>query len=182
MVFPEPLGLTFAEYLDLEARSERRHELVRGRVHLMIGGSLRHELLTARLTYLLTAGLDSGPLRVLPHNRKLVVTNRNVRYPEILVNCGKAADDQYDNDAEYLVEVVSPNNGRQELAEKLAEYTSLPSAKQYLLLNPDTREVKLYQRHDLGWSEREVSGRIRFADVDVDLDALYDYVDGMAGG
>ena len=43
-------------------------------------------------------------------------------------------------------------------------------------------EVKLYQRHDLGWSEREVSGRIRFADVDVDLDALYDYVDGMARG
>jgi Uma2 family endonuclease len=125
--------------------------------------------------------LEGGPCRVFPHNRKLVVTNGIVRYPDILVNRGKVADDQYENDADYLVEVVSPSNGRQELAEKLAEYTSLPSAKQYLLLNPDTREVRLHQRHDLGCSEREVSGHVRFADVDIDLDALYDHVDSVSG-
>jgi Uma2 family endonuclease len=181
MVLPEPLGLTFAEYLDLEARSDRRHEFVRGQVRLLTGGTLRHELLTARLTYLLTAGLDGGSCRVFPHNRKLLVTNGNVRYPDILVNCGKSAHEQYENDADYLVEVVSPSNGRQELAEKLAEYTWLPGAKQYLLLNPDAGEVRLYQRHDLGWSEREVAGRLRFADVDIDLDALYDHVNSMSG-
>ncbi len=181
MVFPEPIGLTFADYLQFEDNSSRRHELVRGQVRLMTGGSLRHELLTARLTYLLTAGLDGGPCRVLPHNRKLLVTNGNVRYPDIMVACSKAADDQYENDADYLVEVVSPSNGRQELAEKLAEYTSLPTSKQYLLLNPDTREVRLYQRHDLGWSEREVYGVVHFAGVDVDLDALYQHVDSMSG-
>jgi len=98
------------------------------------------------------------------------------------VNCAKASHDQYENDAEYLVEVVSPSNSRQDLAEKVAEYTSLPSAKQYLVLNPDTRQATLYQRHDLGWSEREVSGVIRFAEVDVDLDALYDHVDHAAAG
>jgi Uma2 family endonuclease len=172
--------MTLAEYLEFENRSERRHEFVRGQVKLMTGGGVRHELLTARLAYLVTAGLDGGPCRVLPHNRRLRVTNGNIRYPDLLVNCGKIADDQYEDDADYLAEVVSPSNSRQDLAEKLAEYTSLPSAQQYLVLDPNTREARLYQRHDLGWSEREVSGVISFAGVELDLDAVYDHVDRMA--
>lgn len=171
-----------AEFLEWERTQDRRHEFVRGEVRLMTGGSARHEWLVRRVDRLLGDVYDEsdGPCRAFAHNRKLVMAEA-IRYPDVFVVCGPQADDQYEDDADYIVEVLSPSTAKVDLTEKLHEYGGLRSIKQYLVLDPDARSALLYEKHDLGWHVREASGTVDFAGMSLDLDAVYDWVDARSG-
>lgn len=176
MSTPAELHVSLPEFLAWE--QERRHEYVGGEVRLITGGSARHEALVRRIDRLLGDVYDetAGPCRVYSHNRKLVMAE-SVRYPDVMVVCGPQADAQYENDADFLVEVLSPSTAKVDLSEKLHEYAALRSIKEYMVLDPDQRRVVVYARHHLGWPVREVKGVVEFAGVSIDLDAAYDWVD-----
>lgn len=172
--------LTVAEYLKFEELSERRHELIRGEVRLMSGGSERHDLLTQAINLRLLRTLWGGPCRVFPHNRKLLAPDGNVYYPDLMVTCSASADPRYENDARWLFEVLSPSNKRAELDDKLEHYTGLPSLQAYVTLDPETRAVTVYQRHDLGWRSLMLAGgMLDLGEVSLDIDAVYDEVDAI---
>jgi Uma2 family endonuclease len=170
-VSAQPTGglMTLAEYLTFEDLSEVRHELVRGQVRLMTGGTERHDLLVNAINVQLVQGLRGGPCRVFPHNRKLLTADGNVYYPDILVNCAPAADRRYENDAVLVVEVLSPSNSRDELDDKLEHYLGLASLRVYMTVDPESGAVTIYERHDLGWRSRMATRR---ADVKIDGFAL----------
>jgi Uma2 family endonuclease len=179
---PAELHVSLAEFLAWEQEQDRRHEYVRSEVRLMTGGSARHEALVRRIDRVLGDVYDEapGPCRVYSHNRKLVMAE-SVRYPDVMVVCGPQADAQYEDDADYLVEVLSPSTAKVDLSEKLHEYAALRSIKEYMVLDPDVRRVVVYERHELGWHVREVKGTTTFAGVTVDLDAAYEWVDARTG-
>ena len=182
MSTPAELHVSLPEFLAWEQEQDRRHEYRRGDVRIMTGGSARHEMLVRRIDRLLGDVYDTaaGPCRVFSHNRKLVMAE-SVRYPDVLVVCAPQADSQFEDDADYLVEVLSPSTAKVDLSEKLHEYAALASIKQYLVLDPDARSVTLFERHELGWHAREVKGTLSFAGVDIDLDGAYDWVDMRTG-
>jgi len=178
MSTPAELHVTLPEFLAWEQGQDRRHEYVRGEVQLMTGGSARHEALVRRIDRLIGDVYDDapGPCRVYSHNRKLVMAE-SVRYPDVMIVCGPQADAQYEDDADYLVEVLSPSTAKVDLSEKLHEYAALRSIKEYMVLDPDVRQVMVYERHELGWHVREIKGTVVFGGVTIDLDAAYDWVD-----
>ncbi|MBA3843541.1 MAG: Uma2 family endonuclease [Actinobacteria bacterium] len=167
----QPTGgpMSLADYLTFEELSEARHELLRGQVRLMSGGTERHDLLVNAINVQLVQGLRGGPCRVFPHNRKLLTADGNIYYPDILVNCASAADRRYENDAVLVIEVLSPSNTRDELDDKLEHYLGLPSIRVYMTVDPESGAVTIYERHDLGWRSRMATRR---ADVKVEGFAL----------
>lgn len=179
---PDDGKLTLAEYLKFEEIAESRHELVRGDVRLMTGGTERHELLTNALNVQLANQLRGGRCRIFPHNRKLVTADGNAYYPDLLVACGKAADRRFEDDATLIVEVLSPSNKRDELDDKQEHYLELPSLQAYLTLDPESGVGTLYERHDLGWRSRIITRNavVPLEGMTIDLAAAYDEVDATA--
>lgn len=173
--------LTVDAYLELERVSEVRHELVGGRIYAMSGGSDRHDLAAAYLTGLFLQAYTPQGCVVFPHNRLLKVDDV-WRYPDVLVRCGRSADEMFEEDALILVEVISPDSAVRDRRDKAANYAHLPSLQAYLVVDPDRPRIEVYLPEDGRWVWRVFGpgSKIDLGSATVDLDQLYAYVDRLA--
>jgi Uma2 family endonuclease len=157
-----PVLLTWDEYVKFEELYEgRRRELVAGRVRLMAGASERHDLTVQAIYDQLRPALRGGPCRVFVQNRKVRTGTATGYYPDLLVRCGKAADRLFEDDARFVVEVLSPSNDPADITERLYAYQQLRSIEQILFVDHLGRFVTVHERTGLGWSERRVSSGLQ---------------------
>ena len=168
---------SFQDYLELEERSELRHELVGGRVILMSGGTRAHDQAAFYMAQRLSDAYSKAGCAVFPHVRKIVI-DENAYYPDAFVHCGAAGHDQYEVDAVVVVEVLSPSSALRDRREKAAAYVRLPSLRAYVVVDPDQPRVEVYQREDGAWTWRVFGpGMIVTTDeLQLDVDQLYDWV------
>ena len=168
---------TEAQYLALEESSEVRHEFVGGRVYQMAGGTERHELAVAALVRRLYPGARSTGCRTFA-NRQLRVPSGDHFYPDVMVACGKAANQLYEEQPTLLIEVLSPSTASEDRKGKLRAYTACPSLKRYLLVDPVFRRFELYAHgewHSFGPGEVVDTGYGPIA-----IDDFYDELDSEA--
>ena len=147
----EQRPLTYEEYLRFEALSEVRHEFVGGQVYAMTGGSRRHGQMAGLLFAALQQGLLNGPCRVNIHDTKLRVPSGAVYYPDVFVSCGSQDDPYVEDDATWVIEVLSDSTRDKDDREKSLAYLQLPSLKGYLLAETSSRTIQLRTPTDLGW-------------------------------
>jgi Uma2 family endonuclease len=168
---------SFEDYLEIEQRSELRHELVGGRAILMFGGTRAHDQAPFYLAQRLNDAYSKAGCAVFPHNRKLVIDG-NAYYPDAFVHCGPGEHDRYEVDAVIVVEVLSPSSALRDRREKAAAYVRLPSLRAYVVVDPDQPRVEVYQREEGAWTWR-VFGPGMIVPIDelqLDVDQLYDRV------
>lgn len=139
---------------------EGRFELSRGHVTMMVGATIRHEKLVARLAYLLSAALDPSLFTVASGGLAVAVPG-GIRYPDITVHEG--AFDPTDLVAGrpvFVAEVLSPSSLTTDMLHKPAEYGAVPSIGAYLLLAQDEPRAWLWQRGADGFPHmpKEFSG------------------------
>ncbi len=175
--------VSFDGFLDREQPSERRHELVGGRVYAMSGGSERHDLAAGLIYELLAAGARANGCRPFTSNRLVRTRNGNAYYPDVMVVCGQAPHRLYETDPALIVEVLSPSTADVDRREKAVAYAEATSLRLLVLVDPDTRRMEL---------ARPVSGAIDAWEVrgpgevlatefgDIEVDALYDSIDRTA--
>jgi Uma2 family endonuclease len=160
---------TFERYLEGERGSQRRHELVGGRLYALAGGSERHDLVAGLLYEALASGARARGCRLFTSNRLVRHRVRQRRLGE--------------TDPALIVEVLSPSTQDQDRREKAVAYAESSSLGLLLLVDPDVRRVEI---------ARPAGGRIRdwrvcgAGDViatpygDIDVDACCDAVDRTA--
>ncbi len=167
----------FEDYLQLEERSELRHELVGGRVILMTGGTRAHDQAAFYLAQRLSDAYDKAGCAVFPHNRKLVI-DQNAYYPDAFVHCGPVGHDLYEVDAVVVVEVLSPSSALRDRREKAAAYVRLPSLRAYVVVDPDQPRIEVYQREDGVWTWRVFGPGMTLAidDLVLDVDQLHAWI------
>jgi len=177
LAHPAPIGID--EYLEGETRTEIKHEYLGGEVVAMGGASAKH-------------GLVAGALHaaVLPHARRkgcqLFMADMKLRvnhagqtyfyYPDLLLAC-----DQQDREPYYrrspclIVEVLSPSTERIDRREKLFAYQTIPSLREYLLVDPEKRCVEVYRFGDPVRHETHAEGAFRLdcLDAEITLDDIY---------
>lgn len=173
--------ITFAEFLRHEHASQRRHELVGGRIYVMSGGSERHDLVAGLVYEALAPGARSAGCRPFTSNRLVKMANA-AYYPDAMVVCGPAADRHWERDADFLVEVLSPSTRDVDRREKAAAYATLPSPRGYLLVDPDQRRMELATKgpDGLRW-QAYGPGHVVFTPFGpLVVDDLYDAVDRTA--
>lgn len=176
----EAIGFVpFDAFLEGEAVSECRHELVGGRVYALAGGSERHELASGLLFELLAPGARSAGCRPFIANRMLRTPNGNTYYPDVMVVCGPAAHRLYETDASLVVEVLSPSTTDVDHREKAVAYAGTASLEQLILVHPDVPRIEVAQPRDGAvrtWEAFGPGGVIRTAFGDIDVDALYEAI------
>lgn len=177
---------TFEEHLRLEKISERRHEWVAGTVYALSGGTERHALLSLILYRLLADTARRERCRAF-HADRMIRTAEAAYYPDVMVVCGPAGNRQYETDASWLVEVMSPSTHDTDRREKVAAYLTVSSLRGYLLIHPDHRSIELGtpdpdRDSGHGWSSTSYlpGSTLVMGGTSIDVDDLWRQLDDEA--
>jgi Uma2 family endonuclease len=157
---PEPFR-TYAEYLEIEARSELKHEWLDGRIYAMSGGTPDHSAIAANVIRALGNQLDGKPCRVFTSDLRVrVPTTGLATHPDVSVVCGRLECDAEDPNAAtnpvVVVEVLSPSTERYDRDEKFSHFRRLASLRAYVLVSQKERRIEVFTRNDdSSWTLRE---------------------------
>lgn len=185
MALATPLALsTIQEYLDFEETTPDKHELFRGRIYAMAGGSSNHGNVIDSLTQVCIEALRGRkPCRFVGSSRKLVIeATGSGYYPDAVIasplNDLNPRQGSYDNPT-VVFEVLSPGTGRFDRTDKYDDYRSLPSLRDYVLVESEVARVEVFSRSDDGgWLHRVyLPGTIAHlpsVGIDLPLDELYE--------
>jgi Uma2 family endonuclease len=154
---------------------EERYELVDGEVVMMAGAGRRHDRIVVNLTTAIHLQVRGGPCQTFTGDTYVATSSSTRRMPDLGVDCGKPDDDSLMADKPSLiVEVLSPTTGGFDVTVKLAEYQSLPSVDDILLVDTESPNVHLYSRDDDGlWKDVVLKGLealVEFKKLNVSLE------------
>ena len=150
MAAPQRSGMGGDEYLAWEAEREGKHEFLAGEVFAMVGASDRHVTIAGNLYAAIRQQLRGGPCRVYISDMKLRVEAVDAwLYPDVMVTCDPADHARELDKASPLliIEVLSPGTEAFDRGRKFAAYRTIPCLSEYLLVDPDSGRVELYQRN-----------------------------------
>ncbi len=145
--------LTVEEYIQLELGSERRHELVDGQLIEMPGEQdINNEIAIYLCTFLLPI-LKAKGFQIFRNSVKVSTPDKaRYYYPDVFViREPKAEENRYIKyEPELIIEVLSPSTYINDTVDKYLAYTTIPSLKYYLLVQPEITYVTLFSRNTEG--------------------------------
>ncbi|HEX8316652.1 MAG TPA: Uma2 family endonuclease, partial [Flavisolibacter sp.] len=128
--------LTVEEYIQLELKSEKRHEFINGQLIEMPGEKLINNQIAGFIYIFLMNQLFSKGFKVFSHDIKVSNHDRTKYfYPDVFVTKETATEqNQYiQYEPELIVEVISPSTHITDTVDKYIAYTAIPSLKYYLI-------------------------------------------------
>ncbi|MBD2188973.1 Uma2 family endonuclease [Pseudanabaena mucicola] len=177
-----------AEYLNLEVKSTNRHEYRQGEIIEMTGGTPTHNEIIGALTVILRVSLKGKPLQVFVTDQRLFIPDRQAyTYPDVMVVSRPIAlqEGRKDTVTEpiLIVEVLSNSTKNYDRGEKFADYRSIPSFQEYLLIDQTKPHVEHYLKQGANqWLLREYSqleNRLELTSlgIEISLSEIYENVE-----
>ena len=141
---------TVAEYLAMERASPTKHEYFDGEIFAMAGGSAGHSVITGNIAGELRQRLKSHPCRVYSSDMRIACPSGLRTYPDVSVGCGEPRFEDQRQDTllnpQIIIEVLSPSTEKYDRGRKWANYQSIPSLREYVLVLQDSMRVEHYSR------------------------------------
>jgi Uma2 family endonuclease len=151
-------GLVSVEaYLEMEERSEVRHEYVGGMLYAMVGGTDRHNRIAVNILRKLADAAEDGPCRVYINDMRFRIDNVYY-YPDVMVACEppETENPTWRTNPCLVVEVLSPTSVSTDQREKLLAYRSVPTVETYLIVHQDIHRVERHFRNQEGeWARAD---------------------------
>jgi Uma2 family endonuclease len=181
------------EYLQLEDGAAVRHEFDNGIITEMAGGTIPHNLVKGDIFTFINIFLKTSDLPHLALNSDTKVwlpEEQRFVYPDITISDGKP---QYYINAESnprrdiitnplaVVEVLSDDTRSKDKGEKFERYCSVPTFREYILVEPEMTWVKTFHLQDPAqglwkiqlFTELEDSIKIYSLDFELKLRDIY---------
>ncbi len=181
---------TLREYLDRELRSVNKHEFHNGKIITMPGGKAKHSEIATNFSHAIKLVIKPLPIKFRVYNSDLKVYIESADkavYPDALVICEQP---NYWQDREDLivnplliVEVLSKSTRRYDRGDKFMLYQTLPSFKEYVLVEQKTPYVEAWFRErPATWNkvvEDQLSAAIvlRSLGVSIPLSDIYENIE-----
>jgi len=174
----------FDEYLELEAKSDTKHEWIDGLIYAMSRGTPEH----GRLSAALVRALPQTPeCRVYSSDTLLYIEKaQHSTYADASIVCGailtRGAKDKNGKslgeaitNPRVVVEVLSRSTEQRDRNQRFALFQQLDSLEEYVLVSQDERRIEVRRREGRNWStETRVSGEtIQIHGLDIAVDAIY---------
>src|ERR1039457_4038988 len=150
--------LTPEQYLEIERKAEYKSEYFQGEMFAMSGARYAHIGIVANAVASLHQQLRRGPCRPLSNDMRVRVTPTGLyTYPDVVVVCAEPQflDNTFDTllNPTVIVEVLSESTEAYDRGQKFAQYRSLESLKEYLLVSSLHVSVERYTRQpDGSWN------------------------------
>jgi Uma2 family endonuclease len=157
-----PMRMTVDEFLKWDSGDALRYELADGEPRAMAPASTIHGFLQNELGSLIRNHLrDKASGCEVVANPGVVprlLSEHNVRIPDLAVTCSPLAAGQATlPDPVLLIEILLPSNQAKTWTNVWA-YTSIPSAREILVLRADRMAAELLRRSPQGeWSDRPIA-------------------------
>ncbi|MDZ7761524.1 MAG: Uma2 family endonuclease [Desulfovermiculus sp.] len=167
--------MTADEYLKWEPAQTEKYEFIHGEIFLMGGASRRHVTVAGNIFVELDRSLENSPCRAYMADMKLQVQEQSIYfYPDVMVTC-----DPQDHRADHylcspllIIEVLSDSTAAFDRGQKAAIYRGLPSLKEFVLLDPERRQIELYRRtQENTWELRDIPAEhaLHFSSLDITI-------------
>lgn len=183
------------EYLELERKSETRHEYfdgviypLDGVVYAMAGESLSHSQICINLAGEVRAILKGKPCQALSPNMKVRAEGKGMyAYPDLTIVCGEPIFHDKQKDVllnpKVIIEVLSPSTERYDQTKKFFRYRKeLPSLTDYVLIYQDAPFIEHHEKQADGrWTHNAADGtddilQIPSIEIELSLSEIYDRV------
>jgi phenylacetic acid degradation protein len=170
--------LTIDEYLEMEEKSDEKHEYYKGQIFAMSGPKLDHVRITMNMVALLMKRLRGSGCEVFATGLRVYVESEDLlTYPDLSIVCGEPVtrnnDDWNLTNPSVIVEVLSKTTMVYDRGTKFELYKGLTSLREYILV--DSRSVLVEQFYKDGegrWVWRkydQLTDRIGIGTVHVEL-------------
>jgi Uma2 family endonuclease len=161
-----PRRMSLEAYLRAEEKALHKHEYHNGIILPMAGAKLQHNLLAQKAATLIDTFLEEQnlPYKVSNSDTKIRIDLFDkIVYPDAVVICETPVFYQNREDIItnplVVVEVLSKSTERHDQGDKFGWYRSLPSFKEYVLINQDYKRVSVFTRQsDDSWLLRDYDG------------------------
>jgi Uma2 family endonuclease len=170
--------MTLAEFLEWDDGTDRRYELLDG-IPVMMAPSLEaHGELALALGAEIRARLRP-PCRVIGEAGIVIPDRADTYYiADLAVTCTPREPGRRMVVAPVLVvEVLSPSTGQVDRWRKVADYRTLPSVQEILVVFSDERRVEIQRRTPDGWRVEDLIGKaeikVSCCDAPIPLEGIY---------
>ena len=141
------------DYLELEVASESRHEYIDGQIIPMTGGTPNHNQIAGNFYAALNFALKRQPYRVFVTDQRLWIPKKRIHtYPDVMVIAGQLelVEGRRDTITNPLMiaEVLSSSTKSYDRGEKFAAYRTIPSFREYILIDQYNIHVEQYSKTD----------------------------------
>ena len=177
---------TIEEYLEMEELSLEKHEYYNGKITLMAGGSSTHNLIVANAITALNNSLEARGenFLVYPSDMRIFIPRiKTFVYPDAIVVCEMVQHLEGRTDTILnpllVVEVVSPSTAKYDRGLKFRHYKSLPSFKEYVIIEQDFPWVMAsFKTGENTWNDLEATQLdqsifLRSINCSIDLKRIY---------
>jgi len=166
------------EYLTLEEAADDKSEYIDGQIFPMAGGSTNHNRIAGNLYAALNFAFKTQEYDVFMSDVRLWIPKRRIyTYPDVMVIVGEP--DYYNNrtdtvtNPQVIIEISSKSTQRYDRSDKFQAYRTIPSFREYLLLDQTKRYVEHFSKIDAKqWSLREYDESdqaIAFSSIDFEI-------------
>lgn len=165
--------MSYEEYRALEESSDELWEYVSGEAWAISSARPEHNLVARNALVALTVALRGKRCVPYPERQKIATPARGYHYADASVICGPATRDHRDAHAitnpVVIVEVLSPTTADYDRGGKFAHYRTIPSFREYVIVDADGRRVEHHQRLETGqWLMTEhASGTLELTSIEV---------------
>ncbi len=176
-------GMDAATFLVWEREQPGKHELHRGEVFAMAGGSPRHNLLSSAMGAELRAATRGAGCHVLSSDQRIAASpGERYFYADAVVVCGGVQTEPGTADVlanpTIVVEVLSRSTEAYDRGDKWEAYQRLASLTDYLLVAQTHARIEHFGREaDGSWRYRvaESGERLTLANgAQLEVDAVYE--------
>ena len=184
--------LTIDEYLEMEEKSDEKHEYYRGEIFAMSGPKPDHVRITRDMSILLSLKLRGSGCEVFPTDLRVIVESEEfLAYPDISIVCGDPAtrnnDDWNLTNPAVIIEVLSKSTQAYDRGTKFELYKGLVSLREYILVDSRSVSVEQFCKDGEGrWAFRKydkLTDRIvvEAVGVELTLEEIYENVRFLKG-
>lgn len=179
---PAVAYMTEDEFFEFVQIRDEKWELIEGAPVMMAGANQRHQDIAANTLTSLHVQLRGKRCRPTAADTGVATSNGTIRYPDVVVDCGKRDDQAMHATAPTLViEVLSPSTRGFDSHKKVLEYKSHPDIRYILLIDTNNACSLLHFRDGEGWWEKmynDIDDNIDFPEIGASL-ALSDVYEGL---
>jgi Uma2 family endonuclease len=174
--------MTAPEFFAFVQTRDEKWELIDGEPMMMAGANQRHQDIAANTLTALHTQLRGKKCRPTAADTGVATMSGTIRYPDIVVDCGKRDDQAMLATAPAVViEVLSPSTRGFDSHKKVIEYKSHPDIKYIVLIDANSACALLHHRVGDAWTEiiyDNLEDIIDFPEIGATL-ALTDIYDGL---
>lgn len=179
MAKPQQSEWTVEDFLTWEAQQLRRFEFVDGEARMMTGGTQAHAFICANILTILKQRLRGTDCRPFGSDLRIICANGNVRYPDVLVDCGKLEPKSHNaSEPTVIFEVLSQSTLWFDQTRKLQDYETVKSVVHYVCVSQETTRVIVWSRSGdhLVMSDQlsDLGDVIEVSGVEMTLEEIYE--------